>query len=283
MKKYDKCIIAQNNANAICNADTDLDGIFGGGDELSHGLVCIAAQKYADKEYELEKQQIKNKTQIEKRCDDLYQQILINDRLTTKSIKKTTKQHLEPIKRTIIDEMFKKSGKIKIIDKVVLKHPVTNQTYILEIPNDVQQMIISLNGLTTHGNLICEWLKNNKIITLDYYNNYREFNNQFEKSNKKCKYLLQDSSPVNTIEKRDDTCKKSYPTNYFSVGNSAGYSKNAQFSEGISLSYSINGSGGNNSNGGDGSTKIGGWEIIGTALLTVTIKLGGAGGLCVIS
>ena len=285
MIKYNKCIISQNTANGICNGSTGLTGRFGGGDELSHGLVCIMAQRYADKECNLEKEQNKTKLKIEKQQKNLYQQILINDRLTTKSIIKSTTQYLEPIKKIIIDDMFEKSTKIKIIDKVMLKHPITNQMYVFEIPDDVKQMIISINGLTTHGDLICKWLKNNKLVTLDYYNNYKEFNNEFEKLNIKCKYLLEDALPINTFEKGINVCKKSYPTNYFNVGNPVGYSKNVHLDKGISLNYSVSGNGYKSASGGGGeqSIKMGGWEIIGTALLTVTIKFGGTAGLCIIS
>ena len=345
MIKYNKCTISQNTADGICNVTTNLNGGLGGADELSHGIVCIMAQRYADAECELEKKLIKSKSklsakkniiicdnnvkrseqidnifntnmfefkksnisvskkqpskylkqkdnftnckmQTNKQCGVLHQQLLINDRLTTESIVKTTIQYLEPIKRSIIDEMFNKSGKIKIIDNVVLKHPVTNQMYILEIPNDVKKMIISINGLTAHGYLICQWLKNNKMMTMNYYENYKEFNNEFEKSNKKCKYLLEDNSSIDTFTRRGGTCKSSYPINYFNAGNSTGYSKNVKLGEGISLNYSVSGGSGGSggSRGSGGSVKMGGWEVVGMALLTVTIKIGAGGGigLCVI-
>lgn len=200
-----------------------------------------------------------------------------NDKLVTKSIRTTTTQFLEPVKRAIIDDMFVKSKTIKIIDRVVLSHPVTQQMYVLEIPHDIQQMIIAINGLTRHGNSICEWLKNNKMEIVKYYDRYQNFSHEFEQFNRQSIQILDDTKIIDKMSKPDDTLKKSYHVNYFNAGNPAGYSKNAVLDNGVSISYSVNGSGGNGSGGG-GSMKVGGWEIVGTALLTVTIKLGGAGG-----
>jgi len=264
--KYDKCEMSQATANGICNSSPDLDGIMGGGDELSHGLTCILAQKYADKNCK------------KKKYYQSSQSIIKNDILATRTINLNVVEFLEPIKKQIIDSMFSKSKNITIIDKIKLKNRANNQVYVLEIPEKIQHMIIALNGLRAKGDLISNWLKNNKIMTLDYYNQYQNFSYEFERTNNNCMQLLNNTSHLNYIEKRDDKhITNVYPKNYFNVGNPSGYSKNVKFSDGISLNYSV--SGGN----GQSSKKIGGWEIIGTALLTVTIQLGGSGGgLCIV-
>jgi hypothetical protein len=266
--KYDKCEMAQATADGICNSSTDLNGRMGGGNELSRGLTCLLAQRYADKK-------CKNK-----QYSQSSHSIIKNDNLATQTINLNVIEFLEPIKKQIIDSMFSKSKNITIIDKIKLKNQANNQVYILEIPEKVQHTIIALNGLRAKGDLISNWLKNNKMMTLDYYNQYQNFSYEFGQTNKNCIQLLNDSSHVNYIEKRNDThITNTYPKNYFNVGNPSGYSKNAKFSDGISLNYSVSGGGGN----GQSSKKIGGWEIIGTALLTITIQLGGSGGgLCII-
>lgn len=228
---------------------------------------------------------VKHKLTYKQQFDKLYgllkdknsvrttKNLLRNDTLTTKSIRTTTTQFLEPVKRAIIDDMFVKSKTIKIIDKVVLSHPATQQMYVLEIPHDIQQMIIAINGLTRYGDSICEWLKNNKMEIVKYYDRYQNFSHEFEQFNRQSIQILDDTKIIDKMSKPDDAFKKSYHVNYFNAGNPSGYSKNAVLDNGISISYSFNGSGG-------GGRKVGGWEIVGTALLTATIELGGSGGLC---
>ena len=262
MKKFNSCEEAQNTADAICNGgSTGFGGTLGGFEELSKGISCLMAQKRADKICKSE-----NKKQMIK-----------NYKITTNYVKNMAIEYLEPVKRIIFGEMFSRpKNDISMIDKVTLKHPMTSQFYVLEIPQSVQQVVLKMAKLTKYGNEITDWLKTNNDMTL-YNKKYDGFDENFKKSNSKCKMLLNDNGLIEHFKKENNGLTQSYPKDFFNVANMEGYSKNTRLPSGISINYSVMCQ---VNMGGDigGGKKFGGWEIVGVALMTFTIPIGGGGG-----